>query len=584
MALNTEGSVVDYLKSKGQDSSYTARTKLAADNGISGYTGSADQNNSLLKILAAGGNKAVAPGSASIPTPGTVSSLLNSDVPKVNGIFDLSSASPNGGSLIHSPDSPISSTEGLRTNEEQTKAGAGEVLNTMPNLNDLMSKQVATITDATTYGATDAGKTAMSDLETIRRNLGITSAAEEASIKKAGAAEGANYDSLISDAQQQKRKGLSKSVVSAGEQGGFMNTQQAGIAALRPTEGNDFIGNGGTLEDVQSVYDNSISKLQVQKQQAIVAAEASAREALRTGKQANLDNALKLLDVATKAHDSAIALANEKVNAIGKFQEMQKTNQADALDKITKIGETGGDIPDELKKGVDAIYGPGWSDKYAAAQKAAKDAKNLGDNADAAKKISDALKGYPKGKKIKFGDNIYEATGDSADNQTFSETDSAGNVTFVTIDKATGEMIGNAKGGKIGQGKVAPGGLSTTVSPEIVKGILDSRGADGYVNTGKYAAAYDQAAQQGAKALKDFTDRMPPKTYLNPKDATASRFIQTNTQVNNEANPAKYTSKNIPTHLQQEILQHIKDGANLDDIEATYPDVDVNLVQDLYYQ
>lgn len=44
-------SIVDYLTSTGQDSSFGARTKLAADNGISNYTGTAEQNTSLLETL-----------------------------------------------------------------------------------------------------------------------------------------------------------------------------------------------------------------------------------------------------------------------------------------------------------------------------------------------------------------------------------------------------------------------------------------------------------------------------------------------------------------------------------------------------
>lgn len=47
----TNPSIVDYLDSTKQDSSFAARTKLAADNGISNYTGTAEQNTSLLDTL-----------------------------------------------------------------------------------------------------------------------------------------------------------------------------------------------------------------------------------------------------------------------------------------------------------------------------------------------------------------------------------------------------------------------------------------------------------------------------------------------------------------------------------------------------
>jgi len=53
MAIYTGGSIVDYLSSVGQDSSYTNRAKLAAANGISNYTGTSDQNTLLLSKLRA---------------------------------------------------------------------------------------------------------------------------------------------------------------------------------------------------------------------------------------------------------------------------------------------------------------------------------------------------------------------------------------------------------------------------------------------------------------------------------------------------------------------------------------------------
>ena len=51
MSLNVKTSIVDYLKSQGQDSSYNARKKLASQFGITNYTGSAGQNTQLLSAL-----------------------------------------------------------------------------------------------------------------------------------------------------------------------------------------------------------------------------------------------------------------------------------------------------------------------------------------------------------------------------------------------------------------------------------------------------------------------------------------------------------------------------------------------------
>lgn len=49
--LNTQTSVVDYLKSSGKDSSFGSRQKLATEKGIANYSGTAEQNTQLLKSL-----------------------------------------------------------------------------------------------------------------------------------------------------------------------------------------------------------------------------------------------------------------------------------------------------------------------------------------------------------------------------------------------------------------------------------------------------------------------------------------------------------------------------------------------------
>lgn len=59
-------SIVDYLRSTGEDSSYDARKKLAASKGISGYSGTAAQNTQLLNMLR---SATPAPTVASSPAP-----------------------------------------------------------------------------------------------------------------------------------------------------------------------------------------------------------------------------------------------------------------------------------------------------------------------------------------------------------------------------------------------------------------------------------------------------------------------------------------------------------------------------------
>lgn len=66
------GSIVDYLKSMGQDSSYANRAQLAAQNGITNYKGTAAQNTQLLGILK--GNNSGSTSSASKATQATAPS------------------------------------------------------------------------------------------------------------------------------------------------------------------------------------------------------------------------------------------------------------------------------------------------------------------------------------------------------------------------------------------------------------------------------------------------------------------------------------------------------------------------------
>lgn len=61
-------SIVDYLKKNGQDSSYAARSQLAASYGIQGYKGTAAQNTQLLKTLQSGAQPATNPTQAQTPT------------------------------------------------------------------------------------------------------------------------------------------------------------------------------------------------------------------------------------------------------------------------------------------------------------------------------------------------------------------------------------------------------------------------------------------------------------------------------------------------------------------------------------
>jgi hypothetical protein len=67
--MNTNTSVVDYMKSKNMNSAYSNRAKIAPTYGIKSYTGNSNQNISLLNSLKSAASKSVAPKSVAPKTP-----------------------------------------------------------------------------------------------------------------------------------------------------------------------------------------------------------------------------------------------------------------------------------------------------------------------------------------------------------------------------------------------------------------------------------------------------------------------------------------------------------------------------------
>lgn len=81
--LNTDTSIVDYLKSQGQDSSYTARKKLAQELGITNYSGTAKQNTQMLKTLK---NQASSSNKNSTPTSTQSGGIAGAKAPNATPI------------------------------------------------------------------------------------------------------------------------------------------------------------------------------------------------------------------------------------------------------------------------------------------------------------------------------------------------------------------------------------------------------------------------------------------------------------------------------------------------------------------
>lgn len=110
-------SIVDYLKSIGQDSSFNSRKKLAQANGISNYTGTAAQNTKLLSILRGSGSTGSSTSNTSyykkytgnsgsivdaLKTIGVDSSYNNrSKIAKANGVSNYSGTASQNTKLLN---------------------------------------------------------------------------------------------------------------------------------------------------------------------------------------------------------------------------------------------------------------------------------------------------------------------------------------------------------------------------------------------------------------------------------------------------------------------------------------------------
>lgn len=190
----------------------------------------------------------------------------------------------------------------------------------------------------------------LAELRAQSQGIGTTTSEEEQRIKQAGIDAGRKYDTLIGQAQREKGKGLGISEVSAGEAGGFMNTQfvgasaEPGFGAERAMVAGRY-GTGGELARIKSEYDANISSLETQKLSAIKQAEDSMRNFIRTGKQADFDNAYTMFKAAQEASkaktDAANALA-DRMLSINKYQleldkfdyEQFRDEQKDYLDSL----------------------------------------------------------------------------------------------------------------------------------------------------------------------------------------------------------------------------------------------------------
>jgi len=410
-------------------------------------------------------------------------------------------------------------SDNIRNQMAQTSTQAGGLYN------DLIKAQDNTVSDS---------QKRLAELDKQLASLNVYSNEELAQAQAAGDEAAAKYDPLIAEAQQSYRQGLAKANVGAGERGGFMNTQFAGQAALTPTEGGNFVGAGGELSRIKGTLENNIQQLQVAQSTARTAAIDAAKKAIRTGKQEDLQIAQGIYDRAQKASQMLADNVNQRIDVINKIQTSQRDavtfrqEQEDrALKQLDTISKVGGDITQDMVDQIDSIYGPGFTEDYANVTAKAAQAKTESEKADAASTIINIMSKLPSGTSKTINGITYEGIQTVDPNtQVFSEQKGS-DVTYVTIDKNTGQVVNQVTLKGVAKSNYPTGGgsgSSVGVSSDAIKALLASRGEDGYVNTILYKEAFDAATLAGPKVVKNFRAQLDPSVYLNPE--TARVFIQ----------------------------------------------------------
>lgn len=102
------GSIVDYLASVGKDTSFSARAKLASENGITNYTGSAQQNTQLLEKI----RTATTTPKVTTPAPTTTPKATTTPAPKTTTPAPAPVTQPKATTSTQTPTQPKPTYQG----------------------------------------------------------------------------------------------------------------------------------------------------------------------------------------------------------------------------------------------------------------------------------------------------------------------------------------------------------------------------------------------------------------------------------------------------------------------------------------
>lgn len=306
------------------------------------------------------------------------------------------------------------------------------------------------ITGLQSFGDTPQGQSMLNDINTLTNKLasGVLSPEEQASVQEQADATRAQYDQLVAQAKQQKQQGMAKDIVGAGQRGGLMNTQFAGVAAVAPVNGGSFIGAGGELNRIQSEYDLNIQNIRAQQIQAVSETQRLAKEAIRTGRKEDLQAAEDAFTLAKSLNDDHNAMVAEKVKALAdyktqqlQYQQYARETASGTIDAMVKSGLDPATVPDDVFASIDAQggYVPGTAKGMMEVSRAEAEAQSAKDQIDQADKLVGILTKLPVGQSINIGGTDYMSL-QTGSLKTFSADDGDGNTTLTTLNEDTGEM------------------------------------------------------------------------------------------------------------------------------------------------
>lgn len=384
--------------------------------------------------------------------------------------------------------------------------------NILSNQN-LLNQQLGEITPTTTQDTLDK---LQSDFERIK----TTTSEELAQIESAGARAGAAYDQYINEAEERRKTTLPSEIIRAGERGGFLSTQQAGIAALLPTEGSkgeSFVGQGGALDRTRQTLDRNVSLLKAKQLEAIEQAKNAERIAIQTGKESDFKLAFDIVKFAQQLKQETEDMLIKRQNLGLNIAAEERLQTASTFGIISQIPEG-----EEVTIGGQTYVGIAIPE--------AEKAFFTGSN------IISLMTSLPAGESQTITDPntgmTFEITG-LAEPDTVQSVDDRGNLSI--INKKTGEIINKISG--VGKTKSAPVSITigeqekkaiTTISDEINN--LKRPDQNNTIPAAEYVRLGMKFVANNLGSFEDFRKSFPPRILLDKNETGAIDIIQTESQ------------------------------------------------------